>query len=270
MAWPLGIPRIEGYDIGLESPVIETQMEQGPLRTVRLTNSYIDIINIVVSATDAELISFRIWYAGSEAKAGAGYFDMDLETSSGTAVPHSVRIMRGSVKISPVRADLWEIRLSVETQEHFSSAAGLTWNFDAGVESWTGTNATISHQSNGSIRITPITTDPLIRSPSGLSIDGGLNRYVRARVKLVSGATTSPQFAVYYVTSGHGESGSYFKSTADILSGTSGSNHWVTLEWDMHNLTAGGKDWQGSTITQIRLDFYQDNSTVVDVDWIAV
>ena len=148
-----------------------------------------------------------------------------------------------------------------------SFSAAKIWNFDTTVESWTGTNATLAHQSYGAFRITPTTTDPVIRSPSGLSIDGGLNRYVRARVKLVSGATTSPQFAVFYVTSGHGESGSYFKSTADILSGTS---DWVTIEWDMHNLTAGGTDWETSTITRIRLDFYQNSTTIVDVDWIAV
>ena len=148
-----------------------------------------------------------------------------------------------------------------------SFSAAKIWNFDTTAESWTGTYATISHQSNGSIRITPTGVNPWIRSPSGLSIDGGLNRYVRARVKLVSGATTSPQFEVFYVTSGHGESHSYKKNTADILTGTS---DWVTIEWDMHNLTAGGTDWETSTITRIRLDFYQNSTTIVDVDWIAV
>jgi len=121
MAWPLGTPLITGYSIGLESPVIETQMEQGPLRTQRISNSYQDIISISVIATDAELTSFRTWYNGTEAKLGAGWFDLNLKTSSGTQVAHSVRIVRGSVSVTTRNDVRWQISMQVETQEHLSA-----------------------------------------------------------------------------------------------------------------------------------------------------
>lgn len=118
MPWPLGVPKVEGYSMAEESPVIETEMEQGPVRTQRISNSYLTLVSVSCYATDAEMSSFRTFYAG-EAEFGAAFFDMPLKTTS-SKQNHSVRIMRNSVTVSYIKADLWYISMTVETREHIA------------------------------------------------------------------------------------------------------------------------------------------------------
>ena len=87
---------------------------------------------------------------------------------------------------------------------------GQVWNFEDGVESWTGVYSTLA--ASGGV-LTTITTnnDPLIRV-SNLSIDGGAFPIIRARIKRVAGSGPATwDGKAFYTTSGHGESASYKK-----------------------------------------------------------
>lgn len=142
-------------------------------------------------------------------------------------------------------------------------ADGIAWNFTNDVNGWNGTNATIS-AAGGYLVVDSTAANPYIQSPSGLTIDGSENRYVRARVRRVSGSGWDGR--CYYSTSGHGYSEAYRK----IIPDTTQIGKWVTLTWDMYDLTNGGDDWETSTVTRIRLDLGADEDDDFEIDWVLV
>jgi len=139
------------------------------------------------------------------------------------------------------------------------------WQFTSTDGGWAGTRLTLTTGATA-LTITATATDPILRSPAGLNINGRSHRYVRARVRRTVGAGTWDG-VVYYSTAFHGETGNANKaiSAPAVANGT-----WVTLEWDMHNLSNGGQDWQESVITRFRLDLSETGTDVWEVDWIAV
>jgi hypothetical protein len=97
-----------------------------------------------------------------------------------------------------------------------------------------------------------------------ISHTGSSATVVQARVKRTAGSGWDGR--LYYTTSGHGISESYRKGISDSTI----TDEYVTLEWDMANLTAGGTDWIDSTITSIRLDLGATSSDVFEVEWITI
>lgn len=139
---------------------------------------------------------------------------------------------------------------------------GEVWNFDAGLESWTAVNATLSVAS-GIVTVNATTSDPQFISPS-ISLIGGTYRNVRMRVKRTSG--TGWDGNIYYTTSGHGISGSFRKNIAD----TTAIGEWRVLDWDMENLTVGGTDWINNTITSFRIDLGVSSTDDFQIDWVTI
>lgn len=139
------------------------------------------------------------------------------------------------------------------------------WQFTSTDGGWTGTRLTLTTGATA-LTITATATDPVLRSPTGLNINGRSHRYVRARVRRTVGAGTWDG-VVYYATDFHGETGNANKV---IAAPTVANGTWVTLEWDMHNLSNGGQDWQESVINFFRIDLSQTGTDVWEVDWIAV
>lgn len=140
--------------------------------------------------------------------------------------------------------------------------AAYAWNFDASVDGFTSSGASISIV-DGALRVTASGGDPIVYTPS-IVLSGSKNRLIRARIKRIAG--TGWQGQVYYQTDAHGDSESYTKSVPNITSTT----EWVVVEWDMSSLSAGGTDWASSTIKKLRLDLGSSASDVFDIDWVTV
>lgn len=143
---------------------------------------------------------------------------------------------------------------SVEIYLNTDYSFAQNWVFANTDNSFTATQATIT-TATSHIIFTETNTDPILLSPSGLTIDGSIYYIIEIDVKRITDRTGgSFDGRVLYTTGGHGFSASYYKSFDDIS-----LNERRTIRLDMSDLTAGGDDWITSTITQIRIDF--DNAT---------
>jgi len=99
-----------------------------------------------------------------------------------------------------------------------------------------------------------------------LNLAGRLIPKIRMRVRPTS-ASFSWEGVVYYNTSGHAYSGSFYKA---IGSPTGlAQNDWVIAEWDMTSLSAGGTDWIDNTIISVRFDISNGSGETWEIDWIA-
>jgi hypothetical protein len=140
----------------------------------------------------------------------------------------------------------------------------IVWDFQNTLDGWSVAGATASVGSNY-VTLTSSGIDPTFRSPAALGLAGATHNKVRARVMRTAGSGWDGK--VFYVTAGHGESGSFNKT---VTPDPTVLNQWVTIEWDMEALTAGGTDWTTSTITQIRVDLGATAADVFRIDWVAV
>lgn len=112
------------------------------------------------------------------------------------------------------------------------------------------------------------TSDPRITSPSGLSIDGGLNSavYVRMRRTVQGSADAFEYPKLYYKAVGDGSfsEGRVLKLTRAFV-----GDNWSVFAFDMHKASG---DWATSTIDQIRFDPSQNGGggDSFEIDWITI
>lgn len=190
-------------------------------------------------------------------KQSTGYLAADINNSQ-----QDISVISGSPQSYPSTGTL---RIEAELMTYtamkpVAAGSSVAWNFTTDAEGWTASGLSQS-VSGGVIYLTSTSGDPVWVSPA-ISLDGSTNRYVNVRIKRTAGS--SWQGTLFYATAGHGFSESYKKTISDSTI----ANEWVDLTFDMHDLTAGGGDWEGGTITQIRFDFgvaVGDNFTV---DWV--
>jgi hypothetical protein len=128
-----------------------------------------------------------------------------------------------------------------------TAAEPIFYDFANTLNSWTASGATLSTAATY-MTVNSTSTDPLIRRT--VSFSGARYPYVQAYLLRTSGATWDGK--VFYSTSGHGESGSFYNQMTEPA--------WdgVTYQWitsDMRSLAVGGADWTNNTITNLRLDF---------------
>lgn len=142
----------------------------------------------------------------------------------------------------------------------------VIWGFNGSADSWTATNASISTAASTYAAVTASATDPQIKSPSGLSVDGSEHTLIRARIRRTAGSGWDGR--AFYDNGTHGMTASYYVDVAD----TTVTDEWVIVEWDMSSIEGGGAtdDWTTSTIDQIRLDLGSTASDDFDIDWIAI
>lgn len=160
-------------------------------------------------------------------------------------------------------ANACDIGISIKT-DGYSDIANYGFNSGADAQGFVGVNCT-AVAGGGVLTVTATGDDPQF-GRSGLSISGATARYVRIRMRRVSG--TGWQGTVYYSTGLHGPSEDYRKDISGGL--TPGSpGPWAEFVFDMHSLTAGAGDWQNSTINGIRFDIGTAPGDVFEVDWIA-
>jgi len=159
-----------------------------------------------------------------------------------------------------------ELSATLKAKITGSLDAAVAYQFDSTVDGWTVAGGTLTWQSGGTVWLSSSGTDPILRSPTGLTINGGLYPLIRMRVKRMAG--NGWDGTVYYITAGHTESGLYCKSIPDPGLVTGGD--WVELTWDMHALTAGGADWKDSTIQSFRIDLGNSSADAFLIDWVVV
>jgi hypothetical protein len=140
----------------------------------------------------------------------------------------------------------------------------LFFAFTTGVENWTTNSGSVS-ASDGIMTFAQTGSDPHLISPV-VSFAGSVGRFVNIRLRKVS---TTP-FAswdgvVYYSTSGHSFSASFFKQYTQ----PTWTGDYQTIRLDMSVLNAGGSDWTNNMITQVRFDFALGaaDSLLIDSIW---
>lgn len=155
----------------------------------------------------------------------------------------------------------------VETVTPFSPA--YTWNFVSPspdeLEGWTATGATTAC---GVMTVTSTGTNPLLYSPAALDIDGSVDYVVTVRLRRLAGSGWDGK--LYYSTSGHTYSSSYYKYVSVDPTGGVTTSGWVTLTFSMNSLTAGGSDWLTSIILQLRLELGTTIADVFEIDYVSV
>ena len=182
----------------------------------------------------------------TENNATAGYSDLVAGTSSVTAAISSLTLNASNTFVANTSVSLYGILKG----SGGADSGILGYDFSSSVEGFTAAAATLS-VSGGILTQNVTGNDPNITSPT-ISLLGNSGRYLKITFKRVnSGQSASWDGTVFYSTAGHPFSGSYNKTFAEPT--WDGSYKTVTL--DMHNLSAGGTDWQNNTITQFRIDF---------------
>ncbi len=129
--------------------------------------------------------------------------------------------------------------------------AGRLWTFDGSTEGFVLTGGAALPGAPVGLEIQNERSDPMLRSPTGLALDGR-----RFSVVLVRMTRTRPgaawDGAIFYRTANHGESGEFQAKPVD--GADPAVNETVVVVYDMSRLKSGGDDWQTSQIDQIRLD----------------
>jgi hypothetical protein len=144
-----------------------------------------------------------------------------------------------------------------------SAFAKITYNFTTTVESWTGTNATISAL-GGQMVINATANDPYITSPV-VSFSGGTAPIIRISILRTGG--TGWDGSLYYTTGGHGFSEAY---KALMPQPAFDGVNYQLIEMNMSNLFAGGNDWSTNTITRLRMDFGATAADDFRIDYIEI
>lgn len=120
--------------------------------------------------------------------------------------------------------------------------------YDNNVGGWTGYNNTLTAGPEF-LTITSTGTDPMLYTPSGLSINGSVSRYMLLDVMRMTDGNFDGK--LFYTTAGHSWNTNFYKQFVSSIP----LNKRVLILADMWVLNAGGFDWKDSTITQFRLDF---------------
>lgn len=90
-----------------------------------------------------------------------------------------------------------------------------------------------------------------LRTPRGLNVDGHTRSLFLVRLTRVKSAQPWDG-TVYYSTRDHGETQGFFAKPA--FGADPAVNETQVLVYDMRQLKAGGEDWKGSIIDQVRID----------------
>ncbi len=136
-------------------------------------------------------------------------------------------------------------------------AGAENWFFQSSNEGFSVSNATLTTDTEYSV-FTSTASDPQLLSPTSLTIDGSTDFIILLDIERVT-TETNWNGRVFYETSGHGFSASFYKEIPDVAVG----RHFIRL--DMRELTAGGDDWIENEIIRVRFDFSEDSGQTFNV-----
>lgn len=125
------------------------------------------------------------------------------------------------------------------------------WVFDGATDGFVATGGEVAPAEVRGMTYREVTRDPVLRSPSGLNVDGHTRTLVLVRVvRTLAGSGWDG--TLFYSTAAHKESAE-FRATP-VFGGDPPLNEPTTLVFDMKHPAAGGGDWTSSIIDQIRID----------------
>lgn len=125
------------------------------------------------------------------------------------------------------------------------------WTFNGTSEGFVLTGGLTGLAQNAGLRVTNQRGDPILRSPSGLALNGARGSLVLVRLTRKQ-ASPAWDGSLFYSTAAHGESQQFFAKP--VMGENPAVNETLILVYDMAHPLAGGEDWTTSTIDQIRID----------------
>lgn len=129
------------------------------------------------------------------------------------------------------------------------------WTFDGATDGFVMATGDFGPADGAGLMVTGVKPGGILRSPSGLNVDGRNRSYVLVRLtRLRNGGRWDG--SLYYSTAAHGEAVAYHAKP--IFGGDPAINQTVVLVYDMSQLQAGGADWLQSRIQQVRIDLDGD------------
>lgn len=144
-----------------------------------------------------------------------------------------------------------EIEQTFELHGEPLKAAKL-WTFDGSTDGFVLSGGEAGLAPGSGLKVVEQAADPILRSPSGLNVDGAMHSLVLVRLtRAAAGEAWSG--AMHYTTADHGESAAFM--AAPVLGTNPAVNETTILVYDMTQLAQGGADWTQSIIDQLRFDF---------------
>lgn len=210
-----------------------TTIDTFPSATGVVTN----VIGNIILPDDAVSYKFRIyvnWQTGV-VRTGRIYFAKPFVISL-TKIGSNLILDDGR---TATESDL------VNSQRQYNSRYNIPMD---SISDFTAFSCTLS-TSNGVMRQTATAADSYFFT-GPINLPGSQIPVISIRARPLS---ANPTFdgRIYYFTSGHGDSASYYaRCPRPALT----QSQWVILEFDMTKLTQGGNDWVNSTIQKIRVD----------------
>ena len=130
----------------------------------------------------------------------------------------------------------------------------LVYNFTTNsLVGWTGAALTATATANGATLV-PTGPDPIFRSPAALAINGASFPFIRLDIERTALRTLGVWDGhLFWVTAGHGESGSFFKNIPEVPN-VVGARQIILLDMSTNDSSGAADDWIANTITQLRLD----------------
>jgi len=129
--------------------------------------------------------------------------------------------------------------------------AGRLWTFEGSTHGFVLAGGQVAPAEPAGLAVALRVFDPILRTPSGLDLDG--SRYSLVLVRLTRVAAGSVwDGTLFYATDAHPESGDYMAVPLDRTPPV--LNETVILAYDLRRPYKGGDDWITSRIDQLRLD----------------
>ena len=180
----------------------------------------------------------------------------DLAARNAQPPVEPARVAQQGLSAAPAMEHPQPIRWN-ETAETFEFEgqplkAARLWTFDRSTEGFVVTGGSAGLTRGSGLSVVERAPDPILRTPSGLDLDGSTNTLVIVRLtRAAPGQAWAAD--VHYTTAEHGESAQY---VAKPIQGTNPAvNETTVLVYDMSQLKRGGADWTRSVIDQVRFDF---------------
>lgn len=125
------------------------------------------------------------------------------------------------------------------------------WTFEGATDGFVATGGEVAPADVLGMTYREVSSDPILRSPRGLNVDGHIRTLVIVRlVRTLPGGGWDG--TLYYSTPGHAESAAYHAKP--VFGGDPPLNQPTILVFDMKHPAAGAGDWTSSLIDQIRID----------------
>lgn len=165
------------------------------------------------------------------------------------------------------------IRISTDPTVRLTGVPIRAWEFDTGVDGFSGANGASISASDGILTFTSGSTNSYLNRNLSASeyFNGSDGQVIRARMRRTVNAGGPWEGRIYYETQDHIVLGDHYVA----ITAPSDLSEWNVLEWDMTHLSPlpDSTDWIDSVITRFRIDLVNTGGPGGDefeIDWIRI